>query len=270
MLNRTTFLLLIGTLCMLTACKKDKPAKPGTDNKPVDQVKPLYADSVFYVQNADYTVMPAKTQTGTYTAIPDGLELDTKTGAIDVNESETGLKYRVSFMPSGSSTAQTSNIIISGINYADKIYNLAHGDSIADPIYNADARLAIPDANKSTVFDEKGGCKKAGIIINKGNAVINLAQSVRSQGIDTGATEEVRMEYRINDKSKLSINELRVKIYFYRNVSEIPEYLTELLNERKKIILTAPTSPFMPASLKMMARGRVAGSRPPCVIVVSR
>jgi len=266
MLKRLLFLMTV--LCTLAACKKDRKV---TD--PSVAQSGIYADSIFYVQSTANTVMPVKEQSGTYVAFPDGLELDPKTGAIDVNKSETGLKYRITFTPASQGMSQTSYIVVSGINYADKIYNLANGDSIAAPIYNADVRLEIPDANKSTVFDEKGGCKKAGIVLNKGNAMINLARSVRNQGIDTGATEEVRMQYRINDKSNLADNELRVKLYFYRNVSEIPEYLTALLEERKKSILTMQNSS---ASFSAPARGisslsaKLARSRPPCIIVVSR
>ena len=267
--------------CSFFACKKDSSSPPATPVTPVLPPpggaisKSIYADSLLFIQSLNSTVKPIVTQAGTYTAIPEGLKINEATGEIDVNKSETGLKYRVTFTPT-SGDVQTSTIIVSGINYEDKIYNLSKGDSIAQPIYNADTKLALPGADNSNVFDEAGGCKKAGIVVNGSDAKINLALSVRNQGIDTGATEQVKLAYRISDGSNKTLNGLEVKIYFYRTASEIPKYLTDLIAERKTVILNANSTPAVSqahtpvlASLAINS-SRPARPRPPCIIVVSR
>ncbi len=161
-----------------------------------------------------------------------------------------------------------------GYYYLDKIYNLAAGDSIATPVYNADNTLAIPDAGNGTAFDENGGCGKAGIVVDAGNAKINLAKSVRNQGIDTGATQEVKLVYHINDGSNKAPNGLDVKIYFYRTAAEIPQYLTDLLNARKGTVygdaLAPMTALALSASPVAFAKAKPTRTRPPCIIVVSR
>jgi len=234
----------------------------------------IYADSVFYLQGSAVTIKPVIMQSGSYTSLPEGLKIDKKTGYIDVNQSESGLRYLVLFTPTGSAESIKNYITISGINYPDKVFNLALGDSIAAPIYNADAKIPFPNPGKTNVFDENGGCKKAGIVINTENARINLAQSIRNQAIDTGATEQVKLTYRINDGSNRTVNSLNVKIYFYRNAKEIPKYLTDLLAVRKTTVVAAGTDSQTTAAstqnlLSLAARSEsMARPRPPCIIVV--
>jgi hypothetical protein len=185
------------------------------------------------------------------------------------------LKYKVTFSPATGGAAITKTVIISGINYQDKIYNLAQGDSIAVPIYNADAKLSLPTGSNNT-FDQGGGCKKAGIDVNTANARINLASSVRLQGIDTGATQQVKLAYRLSDGSQSSLNGLEVKIYFYRTASEIPQYLTDLLATRKAQGLSvtnqhvALNSGGISLASVTHASSKPVKARPPCIIVVSR
>jgi hypothetical protein len=272
MYKRFFFFVGLCALFMQFSCKKDKP--PVVNIPPV--ANPLYADSILYVQSsADQNIVfPVNSVQGTYTGFPDGLKIDQNTGAIDVDNSETGLKYMVTFTDPVSAATKVEYITISGINYKDKIYNLALGDSIAEPIYNANAHAAIPQINNGSSFDTNSGCKDAGIEVNPVDATINLAKSVRDQLIDTGSTQEVKLQYQINDKSKEALNGLDVKIYFYRTASEIPQYLLDILTERKTTILAAPHTGF--AALAAMPRAfsstpkKPGRPRPPCIIVVSR
>ncbi|TFF36110.1 hypothetical protein [Mucilaginibacter psychrotolerans] len=264
--------IVVWLLGMCLSCKKGQaPAPDGgsiIDNG-------IYGDSVFYIQANGNTIKSLITDAGDYTSAPDGLRLDERTGEIDVNSSETGLKYKVTFSPDNGAAAITKTVIISGINYEDKIYNLAKGDSIAAPIYNADTKLALPAGNNNT-FDQGGGCKKAGIDVNTANARINLAASVRSQGIDTGATQQVKLAYRLTDGSQSSLNGLEMKVYFYRTASEIPQYLTDLLAARKAqgFSVTSQQVAEHPAGISLFSIARVTSkpvkARPPCIIVVSR
>jgi len=275
--KRFIFFIVICITLQQLSCKKDKPAQLHT----VQTVSnALYADSILFINDAGSKniVMPLSAAPGTFTSFPDGLKVDDNSGAIDVNSSETGLKFQVTFTPADGSKVKSTFIIISGINYKDKIYNLSTGDSVAKPIYNANNRNAIPQLNSGSTFDNDGGCKNAGIEVNPADGTINLAKSVRDQRIDTGSTQEVKLQYKINDQSRMATNGLDVKIYFYRTASEIPQYLTDLLKERQTTILTenpSTVSPFVRASIKSfsaIARSaqRLSRPRPPCIIVVSR
>ncbi|MGZ3778796.1 MAG: hypothetical protein ACXVAZ_14130, partial [Mucilaginibacter sp.] len=270
-------MVVAGAMCVTFACRKDKVAKP-TPDQPVNNS--IYADSVLFIQPSvsHYIVSPVTTKEGTYACIPEGLIIDSATGAIDVNQSETGLKYKILFTPAGSNTAETTYITISGINYEDKIYNLANGDSIAAPIYNADNKATLPGINNGSSFDENGGCKNAGIEVDPATAAINLAKSVRDQGIDTGSTQQVKLVYKINDGSHQAANGLDVKVYFYRTASEIPQYLLDLINARKNMIfysvaatpLQVQTTRARTLASITLSSQKPARPRPPCIIVVSR
>lgn len=266
------------SIYMIMSCKKKEDSSVLIVPTPLPKTTMnsgfKYPDSVLYLGSNTDQILPVNADAGTYQSFPEGLQIDELTGAIDLSKSETGLKYNVTFTSLGSGKAESTTVIVSGINYMDKIYNLSAGDSVVFPVYNADHALNLP--GNANTFDESKGCKKGGISINGINGRINLAESVRNQGIDTGATEEVNMDYRISDRSQQSLNNLRLKIYFYRNTKEIPKYLTDLLVERKGTILSAGTSSFVgqnsfpknfgnpTISTKLKAR-----PRPPCIIVVS-
>jgi len=70
-------------------------------NQAVYQVK--YADSVLYLKNQsnDYIVLPVGASAGTFSAFPEGIEIDDNTGAINVTKSETGLRYRITLYFAG-------------------------------------------------------------------------------------------------------------------------------------------------------------------------
>jgi hypothetical protein len=274
MLQRLTLSIIICLCSILFSCKKEKlSVLPPVTSPKVSGA--LYNDSVFYVQNAnDYFVNPVIVKKGTFSGFPDGLDIDQNTGVINVNKSETGLKYKVSFVPADGADIISSSIIISGINYTDKIYNLSLNDSIAAPVYNANKSLAIPGAN-GNIFDASGGCKKVGITVDPNNGIINLAKTIRNQGIDTGSTAEVKLVYKINDNSHGAPNGINVKIYFYRTANEVPQYLKDLLIERKTTIL-ASYSIVGPITRSRWLNGLTlraaapARPRPPCIVVISR
>jgi hypothetical protein len=105
-----------------------------------------YADSTFYLreQATDYLEYPLTAQAGRYGASPAGLQINATTGAINVSKSETGLRYRVYFIPTGTTDTCSRYITISGINYRNHVYQLARHDSLALPYYNATRALPPP------------------------------------------------------------------------------------------------------------------------------
>ncbi|AQG78633.1 hypothetical protein [Spirosoma montaniterrae] len=105
-----------------------------------------YADTVFYYreQTTPYLELPTTAQSGTYGTYPQGLSINAATGAINVNASESGLKYRVWFVKTGTADTCTRYVTISGVNYTSKVYQLSANDTLARPFYNAIRALAPP------------------------------------------------------------------------------------------------------------------------------
>src|SRR5688572_22078740 len=128
----------------LFACKKEVTDQGG--------YKLSYGDSILYLRNSGSNIIyPTQQRQGSYSSFPDGLEINESTGAIDLADSETGLRYRVTHTdPDGIETSTL--IVVSGINYTDKYYRLSQGDTIASPVYNADESKPLPVSG--SIFDD--------------------------------------------------------------------------------------------------------------------
>jgi|GEM_PF-5241582 len=124
--KRFIFFIVICITLQQLSCKKDKPAQLHT----VQTVSnALYADSILFINDAGSKniVMPLSAAPGTFTSFPDGLKVDDNSGAIDVNSSETGLKFQVTFTPADGSKVKSTFIIISGINIRKVRFHKSYG-----------------------------------------------------------------------------------------------------------------------------------------------
>jgi hypothetical protein len=259
--------LFLAVLVLLFACKKE----PG--GATISTPGQLYGDSVIYLKSVpgggDHIVYPVNGKKGTYSSFPDGLEIDDETGAINVSESETGLRYRVTYRsPSGETSSST--ILVAGINYPDKYYRLSQGDSISFPIYNGNGQLSPPGGS----FDEGNLANAMGAAVLP-NGQINLAKTIRNGFF--GATprndeqDEIEIAYRLNDGSGRSLQKIKVILYYYRTLNDVPDYLKEILAARQGMIFGVnPTNPIFEGSLSGRVSNLARKPRPPCVIVIAQ
>jgi hypothetical protein len=267
----------------LTSCKKEN----NSSNPPVvtPAISITYGDSIFYLnpQAADYLISPLETRTGEYIGFPEGIDLDTKTGEINVSKSETGLRYRITFIPAGTSDSVSTELVISGINFLDGFYKLTTADSVLKPLYNASVNNQIPGINNGTIFDDGASCNTAGCNVNTTAGSINLAQTVRN-GV-FGATpsnndrHEFDLNYRINDKSSKTLNTLRVKLYYFDTINDVTQEAYDIINSRLGGILGAqmrPT-PFQKmtsvnsiSETTVVLGKQIPQPRPPCIFILGR
>lgn len=271
MLNRISFFFtgIIMLAFSLLSCDKpkddiDTPAGPFTIS---------YGDSILYMKPVagDYIVYPQRTSPGTYTAFPDGIEIDDVTGAINVSNSETGLRYRITHTAPNGDTTSTM-VVLSGITFRDHFYYLTAGDSIANPVYNASENRSLPVIGSS--FDEGNLANTGGCSVKTDNGSINLAESVRKGVFGANPRnddkKEVEIKYRINDASGKSLNKLKVLLYWYETVADVPQYVWDILHDRttEGVFLrgngTTTSDPTFAGRLQKAAK-----PRPPCVIIVA-
>ncbi|HEY6062765.1 MAG TPA: hypothetical protein VIV35_04095 [Chitinophagaceae bacterium] len=243
-------------------------------NKPADGTagpyQLSYGDSILYLKASGSNIIyPTEYRSGTYTGFPEGIEIDNNTGAINLDNSETGLRYRITHTaPDGTST--TTMVVISGVTFTDHFYKLSTGDSIAPPVYNASPSRILP-LNGSN-FDEGNIANGGGCSVRTDNGKINLAESIRN-GVFGHApvnddNKEIEIRYRINDGSGKSLNKLKVKLYWYNTMADVPQYLWDILNDR--------TSQGVFLRNGAMTNNELAGRteqaakpRPPCVIIIA-
>lgn len=240
-------------------------------NKPADGTLPpynlSYGDSVLYLKpSGNNIIYPTEHRTGTYSGFPEGIEINENTGAINLDNSETGLRYRITHTDLDGKKTEIK-VILSGITFTDHFYRLATGDSIAPPVYNATAGNVLP-INGSN-FDEGGFANGSGCSVRTDNGKINLAESIRNGLFGPSPVnddkKEVDIKYRINDGSGKSLNKLKVKLYWYNTMADVPQYLWDILNDRTSQGVFLRGS--LPGSTEINTA--VAKPRPPCVIIIA-
>jgi hypothetical protein len=269
------FAAYITIFCLLAlgSCKKNNT---GTDtaigNTPV---KMAYADSVFFLKSADYTVAPSTPRTGDYTAFPDDLNIDNNTGVITISEkgkenkeSQTGLKYKINFNGHNGEKDSTF-IIIGGINYQDRIYNLKDSDFIVKPIYNGDVLKQVPSGTYGISSNNK-------LKINPANGEIDLKESVRlglfQDDPQNDRWRQVTIKYQSNDRSAGQRNSLDVIVYYYNTVADIPSNVSAAMRSHQSLLVgvNPVTIPVTNAPVDESIKNIVSlgKPRPPCIIIV--
>jgi hypothetical protein len=273
-------LFFLSLLVIAFSCKKSNsaaniPTPPGFELS--------YGDSVFYLQNqaSDYVIMPKQSSSGQYIGFPEGIEIDGNTGAINVSKSETGLRYRVTFIPDGTTDSFNTVLVISGVNYLDGFYRLNTADSILRPIYNANNSNSIPGVNNGSIFDDGSSCNMAGCNVNTSAGTINLAQTVRNGVFGAVPTnndrQEFQMNYRINDQSSEALNTLRVKLYYFDSMSDVTQEVYDIISSREGTLLGFDILfPSSQLQVNSVSSNRPAGAtkpakpRPPCIFILAK
>ncbi|MBL0232645.1 MAG: hypothetical protein IPQ08_03155 [Chitinophagaceae bacterium] len=242
---------------------KPQSATDDTNNIPYNLT---YGDSIIYlrpVASGDYVVYPSTRKEGVYTGFPEGIEIDAVTGAINVSKSETGLRYRITHTALDGKKTET-NLVLSGITFSDKFYNLSQNDSLCLPIYNASEARALPLSGSN--FDEGNNANSGGCSVRTENGSINLAQCVRNGVFGNTPQNDSRRDfdinYRINDASGKSLNKIRVRIYYYTSMATVAPDLMQTLLDRQT------GGVFLRGGTVEMA-AQTAKPRPPCVIIIA-
>ena len=270
------FLALVSFCSLLGACSKNQDTKY---NAPVYKLS--YNDSVLYPlgeANDLQVINPSIAKTGSYTSFPEGLDIDPATGAINIHESETGIKYRVYF--TGGNIKDSTLVTIGGLNYLDGVYKINASDSVINPLYNAALGNSLPNASNGSVFDEGGSCNGNGCAVNLNDAKINLAQTVRNGSFGSspsnGSNKDFTLNFRVNDNSRKGGNKLKIKIFYFTKLSDVTQQVWDLLNARNgTVINTFNNSNNIP--IQGNTAGNIAlssrtgsGRRPPCIVILSQ
>ena len=243
------------------ACKK-------SDNASVSQPPPAfkisYGDSVFYIkdQATDYLVSPVNVKPGTFTAFPEGLNINQSTGTINVSKSEAGMRYRINFTSSTGDTS-TTYIVISGINFPDKYYLLANNDSIAFPVYNADASLPMPSGS----FDDDKTANNSGCAMKTNNGQINLTESIRNglfgKDPQNNTKKGFDVLYRLNDKSGNALNKISILIYYFNTMNDVTPDLAQTMIDHQIMTLQPNHAPVANGLIQAASK-----PRPPCIVII--
>lgn len=282
--NKGWLLLLIAVfLGITTSCRKDSSAPAGGGGINPGAYKLSYPDSVIYPLGEQVNVQiisPVTAKTGTYSAFPEGLDMDPVTGNINVHESETGIRYRVYFTSTDNSIKDSTLLTMSGLNYLDGVYKINAADSVLNPVYNAVIGNAVAGVNNGSLFDEGGGCSSNGCAVNVNDAKVNLAQTVRNGTFGAipvnGANKDFTLNFRINDRSQKGGNKTKIKIFYFKTINDVTPQVWALLNGRNGTVINSFNNSNNTA-IQGSTAGNITnsaltgkGRRPPCIVILSQ
>ncbi len=227
---------------------------------------PNYGDSIIYPQdttgNNDYIVSPVNNPgPGTYLSWPQGLVINSSTGAIDVTQSDAGERFDIGFVKTGTTDTCMSSLIIAGVSYMDSVYVLGNNESQVYPYFNANPYSPFVCGWNSggCQFDVTGSAQIKNVIVNPNNGWIDLQKT-----FDKGAFgplpfngEEIStvIYYRLNNASNMALQQIPVDIIYYYSKSQISPALLNILNTKQNNIL---------GNLLIMNSGN---PRPPIIVV---
>lgn len=277
-------LLFLLVLVGVNACVQDS----SNPSQEFDCEDFAYSDTLFYISATENRqISPVNVLGGVFSVSPEGLAIDPKSGVIDVNASETGLKYKISFTPEGESVSCEQFVTIGGVNYADRVYILNQNQIIASPIYNGVPGLPLPceddddddddgDDDDSCEFDAENPSgqllKDLGFEIDsKGN--FDLQKTVENGTFGStpinGQILDVELFYQLPDLSGSALNSLPMRFFYYETLADVPQELLDDIEEKNELINALRSGNS--ANFRTLSTTRPVGKpRPPFVVIVAR
>jgi hypothetical protein len=230
---------------------------------------PNYGDSIVFPQpvvSGDDYVYPLNNQgiSGTYLSWPSGLVLDSKSGAINLTQSETGARYSVAFVKSGTTDTCMSQLIVAGAAYMDSVYVLSASGQTAKPYFDANPNMpSVCDGNQGQgcKFDFNNFAHNQGIEIDQKTGFIDLQKTMDKSPFGliplNGTTVLTTIYYKLYDSSRNASQKIQLKMIYYNRRSDIPAGILATVSEN----LFNTLNDF----LLLTKTGK---SRPPLIIIV--
>jgi len=253
---RLAILLSAAALCTVwVSCEKaiEEPGllkKNANTQMNIASSKLSYGETTFYLGNDPdkNIVRPVNVpkRSGYFKSIPNGLGIDSATGAVDLAQSLSGLAYKIFYVSNAGKLVDSTRFIVSGIDYEDGIYELGTQNE-AQPFYNANKTMRFISAQSD--FDETDlngdgiedvtPVSNKNLVINKKTGAIDLEKSIRKgllgKNPENGATGDFTIYYRVKDGSKGSINKLDVRVVYFKKRKNVDPSLTNILTTREGI-----------------------------------
>jgi hypothetical protein len=193
--------------------------------------------------NLDYLVSPINSPgPGQYIAWPGGLSIDNNTGVIDISKSETGQRYIIGFVPSGTKDTCLHSLIIGGSSYQDSIYVLADGYAYAGPYYDANTTAPSPCTGGGCHFKSTVKLSGKDLQIQEQTGLIDLQQSfiggIFGPNPVNGETLTATIQYSLDGKSNKAVQSTQIQFIYYDKKSDIPGTLLSKIASRRNEMFT--------------------------------
>ena len=230
-------------------------------------VLPIYGDTLIFPQPTagNDIVFPVNNPgPGKYFSWPVGMVLDQNTGAINMTQSQTGMRYIMGFVKAGTTDTCLSTVIIGGAAYYDSVYVFAAGATTASPYFEANPYLPSVCAGGGCTFDVTGQAAAQKVVVDKNTGVIDLQKTLNGPGglagllggafgllPVNGQTLLTTITYKINYGSNNALQQIQVQLQYYDkksliNIALVNGLLNALDNVLSGNIITTTSNPRPP------------------------
>lgn len=204
-----------------------------------------YPDTLVFLNpdKKEQIMKPIQSFRGTYGSFPVGLDINPINGEINVDQSETGVKFKVYFVPTNSTDTCFTHFTISGLDFLSDIYSLGKNQKEAKPLYNGVLNNYLSSIDKSGKNRDNRFFKNEeltslgldklpdGLVIDEKSGSILLEKSVES-GLfgarpENGKVVKVKLHYKLDDESGKALNKITIRLHYYNSIDDVPEDLKE-------------------------------------------
>ncbi|HXB95941.1 MAG TPA: hypothetical protein VNU70_12315 [Puia sp.] len=236
---------------------------------------PIYGDTLLYPQPAssgDDVLAPVNSPgTGKYFAWPAGMVIDQNTGAIDLTQSQTGMKYAIGFVRTGTTDTCLNFVTLGGASYVDSIYVVNSGGVKAVPYFNGNPFTASEcvgsGPGSGCAFDVTGSAAALNVVVSNSSGEIALQNTLNGgsggNGVFgpnpfNGQTVTVPIYYQLRQGSNNAMQQIDVELMYFDSKADMNMALLSTLSGR---------------SANLYDGGLISTSampRPPLIILVRR
>jgi hypothetical protein len=216
-------------------------------------------DPVFYKKGNEPLLVAPLTRPqvhGCYSAYPGGLDIDKDTGEIDINNSNTGIRYVVEFTPCGQQCAARTTVIIGGVFWQGSLTSLSSNEPlISVPYYfghepNQEVPSRKAPASRYGYIPEnvKPTANLKGLFINPDTGEIDLKATIKSGALGfrreeelpvNGSSKDFKVYYQLDiPQSREVLNYSTLRIHFFDHEEDIPEELLARIRQQNNSIFT--------------------------------
>jgi hypothetical protein len=202
---------------------------------------------------------------GCYTSYPGGLSIDRATGQIDVNNSDTGIRYEVEFMPCGKNKVAWTAFVMGGVGFQGGVSSLASDQPLIsrphyyghEPELEVPSEQAPPGRYGYIPDNVKQSANLRGLAIDERTGEIDLRKTILSGALGfredgsrlpaNGASKEFRIYYQLdNAPIKEVLTYTTVRVHFYDSEADVPdELLARIRQTHNSIFQKALALPLM-------------------------
>ena len=170
---------------------------------------------------------------GKFSAYPSGLDISPDKGIVSVKTSTSGVEYTITYISKDKKTICQTTLLITGVDYPERIINFDEGESILTPEFNEQdgerSTIGSYDASPSElVFEETSQGELDGSINIRSTIIAIQEEEFQGEQLPEGFARDYTITYSLFDNFETT-SSVELRIYYYSSLEALQELAPELL-----------------------------------------